>query len=94
MKVRRKPVIYEAEQWFPGIAVDGVEECTVEHWIEQGLMTQEKVILKGSPCTRGRVKTLEGEMWASPGDFILTGIRGEKWPVKPDVFEASYEILP
>lgn len=30
-------------------------------------------------------------MKVSPGDFIITGIKGEKYPCKPDIFEATYE---
>lgn len=37
------------------------------------------------------IDTLEGTMHASPGDYIITGIRGEQWPVKPDIFAESYE---
>ena len=37
------------------------------------------------------VQTLEGQLHASPGDWIITGIRGEKYPCKPDVFEKTYE---
>ncbi len=37
------------------------------------------------------IKTLEGEMKISQGDFIICGIKGEYYPCKPDIFEASYE---
>lgn len=37
------------------------------------------------------IKTLEGLMCALPGDYIITGINGEKYPCKPDIFEMSYE---
>lgn len=37
------------------------------------------------------IRTLEGDMVASPGDYIITGVRGEQYPCKPDVFEAIYE---
>lgn len=37
------------------------------------------------------IHTLEGDMIASPGDWIITGIRGEQYPCKPDVFEKTYE---
>jgi len=36
------------------------------------------------------IHTLEGDMKASPGDMIVTGRRGEKWPVKPGIFQESY----
>lgn len=37
------------------------------------------------------IHTLEGNMKASPGDWIITGLRGEQYPCKPDIFEKSYE---
>ncbi len=37
------------------------------------------------------VGTLEGAMTAQPGDFIIKGVKGEFYPCKPDIFEASYE---
>lgn len=36
------------------------------------------------------IKTLEGDMKASPGDWIITGVNGEQYPCKPDVFEKTY----
>ena len=37
------------------------------------------------------IETLEGTMHASIGDFIITGVNGEKYPCKPDIFEQTYE---
>ena len=37
------------------------------------------------------IKTLEGTMKANKGDYIITGIRGEQYPCKPDVFKQTYE---
>lgn len=37
------------------------------------------------------IDTLEGLMQAEPGDWIVTGVKGEKYPVKPDIFEMTYE---
>lgn len=39
------------------------------------------------------IDTLEGKMKASKGDWIVTGIKGEKYPVKPDIFEETYELV-
>lgn len=39
------------------------------------------------------VQTLEGPLRATIGDWIITGIRGEQYPCKPDVFERTYEIV-
>lgn len=40
------------------------------------------------------IETLEGPLHASPGDYIITGIKGEKYPCKPDIFLATYEPVP
>ena len=37
------------------------------------------------------IKTLEGEMKASIGDWIIRGVNGEFYPCKPDIFEKTYE---
>lgn len=37
------------------------------------------------------VHTLEGDMKADPGDYIITGIKGEQYPCKSDIFKATYE---
>ena len=37
------------------------------------------------------IKILEGDMKASIGDFIITGVNGEQYPCKPDIFEKTYE---
>lgn len=37
------------------------------------------------------IHTLEGDMKASIGDYIITGVNGEKYPRKPDIFHKSYE---
>jgi len=39
------------------------------------------------------IETLEGTMHAEPGDYIITGIKGETYPCKPDIFMASYELV-
>ena len=36
------------------------------------------------------IETLEGVHHASPGDWIITGVHGEKYPCKPDIFEETY----
>ena len=39
------------------------------------------------------IHTLEGDMKASIGDYIVTGVNGEQYPCKPDVFEKTYEAV-
>lgn len=39
----------------------------------------------------GEIDTLEGPMTVTPGDWIITGVNGEHYPCKPDIFEKTYE---
>ena len=75
-KFTKRPVVVDAEQWFPGKPVDGVVERRSNDNPSQ---------------TVGIVKTLEGDMIARPGDWIVTGIEGERYPVKNEIFKKTYE---
>lgn len=74
---RKKPVVIQATQWQPGMVVAGVRPGTVD---DVGEM-------------HGLIKTLEGTMVVSPGDYVITGVKGEIYPCKPDIFEATYELV-
>ena len=39
------------------------------------------------------IKTLEGWMRVTAGDYIIKGVRGEFYPCKPDIFELTYEAV-
>lgn len=54
---------------------------------------RKKPIVVEAEVARSRqvIHTLEGEMVAEAGDYIVTGIKGERYPVKPDIFEATYD---
>ena len=83
MKYRKKPVVIEAIQWSPGVILPN-------EWTENGA---SQIIYVEQPLTGPElaIKTLEGVMTARPGDFIIKGVKGEFYPCKPDVFEATYE---
>lgn len=76
-KFRKKPVVVEATQWFPGVEIEGV--------------FSEKPPRESHPNGHAHIQTLEGLMDVSPGDWVITGVKGEKYPCKPDIFEATYE---
>lgn len=40
-----------------------------------------------------KIETLEGIMTANPGDWIITGVEGEQYPCKPDIFEKTYTLI-
>jgi hypothetical protein len=80
-KYRKKPIEVEAEQFF----------AAEKPWPE-GVYAAGSVVSEGQ--SRGvcfRVDTLEGPLRVSEGDWIITGIKGERYPCKPDIFEATYE---
>lgn len=39
------------------------------------------------------IKTLEGDMLVTPGDYVIKGVQGELYPCKPDIFEMTYELV-
>jgi len=45
-------------------------------------------------ATHFEVATLEGMMRGNPGDWIIRDVKGEIYPCKPDVFEATYDPVP
>ncbi len=42
---------------------------------------------------RAAIETLEGLLFLTNGDYIITGIKGEIYPCKPDIFEATYDLI-
>lgn len=80
MKFRKKPVVIEATQWFK----DGDHPAVIRK------TALNRHADDGIPW----VPTLEGGHIVTPGDWIITGIKGEHYPCKPDIFEATYEPAP
>lgn len=80
-KFRKKPVVIEAVQWLGNVT----------SWNE----IDDLGDIKTSPGPIGSDKfyivTLEGEMCADKGDWIIKGVNGEFYPCKPDIFEKTYE---
>lgn len=78
-KYRKKPVVVEAEQF------DGTLECA------ERLASKYRDVWVDWTSGKLRVYTLEGIIFASPGDWIIVGVNGEVYPCKPDVFAKTYE---
>lgn len=89
MKVRKKPVEVEAVQW-TGENLEEIKAFVGESLIYDILDTAWK-IGKGKLRVFMKIKTLEGDMLTSEGDYIIKGISGEFYPCKPDIFKATYE---
>lgn len=78
IKARNKPVEIEAIVWDP------------VNYVEASLFMGRTPILKGKLL---EIETLEGSMYATPGDYIIKGINGEFYSCKPDIFEKTYEVI-
>jgi hypothetical protein len=95
MKFRKKPVVIDAVKWTG--TEKSMEECL--EFIADGKPDFEHLpsdgvhIHKGVSYCAGQIfiPTLEGVMTASEGDWIIKGVKGEFYPCKPDIFEATYE---
>jgi hypothetical protein len=75
-KFRKKPVVIEAEQ------------------VDLARMTHNRLCELGaeySPDDGYFIPTLEGNHRISDGDWIITGVKGERYPCKPDIFAMTYE---
>lgn len=90
-RFRKKPVVIEARQW------DGTAEgaTPIVDWILQTGTRSARYhdVTDDVPNARTEIAidTLEGTITASPGDWIIRGVKGEFYPCKPDIFEATYE---
>lgn len=78
MKFRKKPVVIEAIQWIGFWDDLGPFKSYASFHLSDGVL---------------KIRTLEGDMIASIGDWIIRGVKGEYYPCKPDIFEATYEAI-
>ena len=79
---RKKPVAIEAIQW------------TGENLTEVARFVGESAKIDfGIGETKLYIKTLEGDHYATPGDYIIKGVQGEFYPCKPDIFQLTYEAV-
>lgn len=98
---RKIPVTIEAHQWFKngdhpedGVSHPGLEGKIVRRYCNPP-------VVDGAICGQcqrpmyehGWIDTLEGGHIVCPGDWIITGVKGEKYPCKPDIFERTYEFV-
>jgi hypothetical protein len=88
-KYRKKPVVIEAMQ----LCWENWDEICI--FVGVGLVAEGKphgIMGKDNSCMLG-IPTLEGLMTADEYDWIIKGIKGEFYPCKPDIFEATYEAV-
>ena len=91
-KFRKRPVEIEAMQFDGSIAsADAIERWSGGATACRGYTESDQ---SGESIRAGIfITTLEGEMRADAGDWIIRGVKGEFYPCKPDIFAATYEAV-
>lgn len=91
-RYRKKPVVVEALQW------QGIDTpiSTLEKWMGRKLKAGDlrpgaAFLTQASGHLFLNICTLEGQMVAEPGDWIIKGVAGEFYPCKPEIFAVTYE---
>jgi hypothetical protein len=95
-RYRTKPVVKEAIQW-TGENLAEVLTFTGKHpkWDEWFSSFEHYEAHVRNDRQVFKIKTLEGTMEASPGDWIIRGLTvGQCYPCRPDIFAATYELVP
>jgi len=86
MKFRKRPVVIKAEQFWP----------EKKPW-PKGVYCVGLAFVGGSKemdyYMDYYIDTLEGRHEVTPGDWVITGVKGEKYPCKPDIFEMTHEFV-
>ncbi len=93
-KYRKKPVVIEAVRWF---SLNDPDDVAVF-----GMVGPYGIVAKAEPMCRhcnlsmerhGWIATLEGGHIVCPGDWIITGVVGELYPIKDSIFRETYEAV-
>ena len=79
----KKPIEIEAVQWTGDNRREIFDFCTLSYFNTDFETGNLKL----------NIQTLEGNMEASVGDYIIKGVAGEFYPCKPKIFELTYEIV-
>ena len=93
MKYRKKPVIVEAFQMTEKRRWDNSEWPSWLHrawnkdWDERGAL-----LIRPYQKEKLCINTLEGHLNIEWNDWIIRGVKGELYPCKPDIFDATYEL--
>ncbi len=106
---RKKPVVIEASQWFENGDHPEDESQMLTSSEGGDFLSEGKVVRRyrhpevsgESACkhcgltmhVHGWIDTLEGGHIVCPADWVITGVKNERYPCKPDIFEATYEAV-
>ena len=95
-KYRKKPVVIEAELYKEGLE-DGFDCFAYRSWkitkceFSCGNGKDYRDECKKENRARPYINTLEGKHYITPTDYIITGVKGERYPCDKDIFEMIYE---
>lgn len=108
-KYRKKPVIIKASQWFMNGDHPEDNSVLIQDYADQVFCSEGQVVRRfrrsdvpgdkicnqcGNMIDRhGWIDTPEGGHRVCPGDWIITGVKGERYPCKPDIFNKTYELV-
>jgi hypothetical protein len=101
-KFRKKPVVIEAQQWWPPgderhdpsmlTHRKGNQVTPPDYRQDYDLFCAiDGALLGGSSVFMIRTGGSNSDVQVHPGDWIITGVKGEKYPCKPDIFAETYE---
>jgi hypothetical protein len=86
-KFRKKPIIIDADQVTVLLAHAAINWKALPVWIRDEYDKGNIVFGRDTIS----IHTLEGVMLADKNDWIIRGVKGELYPCKPDIFDATYE---
>lgn len=87
MRFRKRPVEIEAVQWWPD---ETLGHFRIDGWYTNRRVGTDAHGVEYTVCDCS-LQTLEGPMKITPGAWIITGVQGERYACKPDIFELTYE---
>ncbi len=87
-KYMKKPILIEAIEYAEGME-DGFDDFNTA--INSGLDI-EKFDIPGNTDRFPYIRTLEGKHYISKGDYIITGVDGERYPCKRSIFQKTYTL--
>lgn len=105
MKFRKKPIEIDACRWFKNgdhpddygrerIGTGEFEGLVVRYFRRPDVPGESRCRhCASSMHVHGWIDTSEGGHIVCPGDWVITGIKGERYPCKPDIFAATYEAV-
>lgn len=94
----KRPVRVEAHQWFKNgdhpLDGGGLTEGDIVRYYRRPEINGDEIcnICGRSKNDHGWIDTLKEGHTVCPGDYIITGVKGDMYPCKPDIFEMTYDI--